>query len=81
MEVMDVCEIFLWPVINGKEYEVSYCIELTDYESASRDEPGYENWELQDNTAILEQYNDPVQLWVPDGYIEKICQKHFDLGH
>ena len=81
MEVMDQCEIFLWPVINGQEYEVSYCIQMTDSWGDSDLEPAGETWELIDGTEVLEQYNNPAQLWVPDGFIEKICQKHFDLKH
>lgn len=77
MEVMDQCEIFLWPIINGKEYEVSYSIELVASWGDSYLEQAGEIWEMIDDTVILEQYTGPVQLWVPDNYVENLCEKHF----
>ena len=81
MEVMDTCDIFLWPVINGQEYAVTYCIQMVDSWGDSDLEPAGEVWEMISDTPMLEQYDEPVQLWVPDGYIENICQKHFDLRY
>lgn len=77
MEVMDQCEIFLWPIINGMEYGLSYSIQLVDSWKDRDDEPAGEVWEMIDYTAILVQYTGPVQLWVPDNYVEDLCEKHF----
>lgn len=81
MEAMAACKIFLWPIINGQEWAITYDIEMVDSWGDSDIEPAGEVWELLSGTETLDDSNGAVQLWVPDGYIEKICQKHFDLEH
>jgi len=80
MELMDSCEIFLWPVINGLERAVSYKIELTELVFDSYDEPGCETWEMIEDSEEVST-DDEVQIWIPPGMLEKMCRDHFKLEY
>ena len=79
MEVMDQCEIYLWPIINGLEYPVTYSIQLVEYWKDSWDEPAGEIWEIIPDSFEIETKGEHAELWVPDGYIQKICEDHFAI--
>ena len=76
---MEQCNIYLWPIINGKEYEVTYKIQLVDSWKDSWDEPAGEIWEMILDSEEIDTTGDNTTLWVPDGYIEKICEDHFAI--
>jgi len=79
MEVMDQCEIYLWPIINGKEYAVTYSIQMVESWKDSWDEPAGDVWEMILDSEEIDPQGDNTTLWVPDGYIEKICANHFAI--
>jgi hypothetical protein len=69
-------EVF-WPIFNGLEWEVTYQTKLIDSEPDSYWEPGYELWVLDSGTEQID-CDGVVQIWIPDGLLEELCQKHFD---
>ena len=74
---MESHDIFIWPVINGVEREVTYTINLVDEWGDSDLEPAGQVWEYVLGSDFIDGSEDPVQLWMPDGYLEAICEKDF----
>lgn len=74
---MESKDIFIWPVINGQEREVTYTINLVDEWGDSDLEQAGREWEYALGSEFFDDSEEVVKLWIPDGYLEAICEKDF----
>lgn len=75
-----VTEVF-WPDIAGTEHEVTYQIQLVDEWPDSDLEPAGQEWEFVDGSECIDESEQTVMLWMPNGWLEKICRKNFTANY
>ena len=73
--------IVFWPEIAGAEREVTYDIELLDEWGDSDLEPAGQEWGYIDGSEVIDESEQTVMLWMPNGWLEKICRKDFTKNY
>lgn len=68
---------YVWIMVNGQEWMLTYEVNLVMSYKATYDEPGEEVWVVNLDDIEIDR-DGAVQRCMPDKQMEKICQDHFN---